>query len=190
MSIIRQKHLNCVGELFSQEICDNFAKILDQDISDIRDVLRAVTLMRYKGRLWTLPVLIVVVVLKHQIVRIFPSHFSISLMGFSSVSAQPPHVGSFITMSLVVLHHDTGEKIVELVSGYGEIWSAQILTQVFKDTGKDFYYINARKVLFVNEDASTGPEIMWELSREKLLALMAVSQTKGWMVVSVLPVVT
>jgi len=38
-----------VKELFDQKVIDEFTGVLDKDLQDIRDVLRAVSLMRYKG---------------------------------------------------------------------------------------------------------------------------------------------
>lgn len=39
-----------------------------------------------------------------------------------------------------------GEKIVELVSGHGELWSARMLTTLFQQTGHAYFFIDARKV--------------------------------------------
>jgi aspartokinase len=46
----------------------------------------------------------------------------------------------------VALMAYNGEKIIELISGYGEIWSAQILTHLFCQDGHDHFYVNARQV--------------------------------------------
>jgi len=60
------------------------------------------------------------------------------------------------------------ESIEQMVVGYGEIWSARLLTQTLRD---DFHrsaaFLDARDVLIVNQ---SGPKIdvCWEKSKEKL----------------------
>lgn len=56
------------------------------------------------------------------------------------------------------------EQILELVSGYGEIWSASIMEALMNQEGLPFKFLNARDVLFVNEDT----KVYWEESEKKL----------------------
>lgn len=59
------------------------------------------------------------------------------------------------------------EQILELVSGYGEIWSASIIAEVLRQQGLPFVFLNARDVLFVSED-HLGTKVHWDVSEEKL----------------------
>lgn len=67
-------------------------------------------------------------------------------------------------VSLMKVPH---EQILELVSGYGEIWSATIMTEAMKMQGLPFIFLNARDVLFVSE-TETGTNIHWDESEQKL----------------------
>eukprot|EP01038_Epipyxis_sp_PR26KG_P012220 gene12220-16370_t len=60
------------------------------------------------------------------------------------------------------------EQILELVSGYGEIWSANIMAELMKQEGLPFVFLNARDVLIVSEHENLGTTIHWEISEEKL----------------------
>ncbi len=60
----------------------------------------------------------------------------------------------------------------DLVSGYGEIWSARQIAAFFKqELGKsrDVMFLNARDVLVI-EHTEMGPVTSWDLSRPKLMA--------------------
>mmetsp|Transcript_18505 Transcript_18505/g.27968 ORF Transcript_18505/g.27968 Transcript_18505/m.27968 type:complete len:951 (+) Transcript_18505:35-2887(+) len=69
-------------------------------------------------------------------------------------------------------------RIRELISGYGEIWSAQILSALLSlraeeraDNDVDrsnFLYLDARRVITVDEDAIENGSVCWNLSSEKL----------------------
>lgn len=59
------------------------------------------------------------------------------------------------------------EQILELVSGYGEVWSATILAAVMKKSGLPFIFLNARDVLLVSEN-ELGTIVHWEESELKL----------------------
>jgi aspartokinase/homoserine dehydrogenase 1 len=59
------------------------------------------------------------------------------------------------------------ERIVEFVSGYGEIWSAQILNAYLEARDHSSNWLNARKVLIVEPNSNTIA-IDWPLSQEKL----------------------
>jgi aspartate kinase len=61
------------------------------------------------------------------------------------------------------------EQILELVSGYGELWSANILTEVLKKSELPFVFLNAREVLIVdNSDENIGTKVLWKESEQKL----------------------
>lgn len=116
LHLVREKHLACATQLFSPAGAQFYETELDEDIRNLRDILRAVSFMRYSG-----------------------------------------------------------EKIIELVSGHGEIWSARMLTRLFRDGGHDFMFVDARKVLFVDESGESGPDVMWERSKGALDDYMAQS---------------
>jgi bifunctional aspartokinase / homoserine dehydrogenase 1 len=61
------------------------------------------------------------------------------------------------------------ERIVEFVSGYGEIWSAQLLHSYLEARGHSSNWLDARKVLIVEPNSNTIA-IDWPLSQEKLNA--------------------
>ena len=67
----------------------------------------------------------------------------------------------------VVLMRNAHEQILELVSGYGEIWSASLICEVFIQEGYPFTFLNAREVLLVSE-GELGTEVHWEESERKL----------------------
>ena len=64
----------------------------------------------------------------------------------------------------VMLMKTAHEQILELVSGYGEVWSASIMTALLNKEGLNFKFLNARDVLFINEDT----KVLWEESDRKL----------------------
>eukprot|EP00519_Triparma_laevis_P004295 CAMPEP_0182514406 /NCGR_PEP_ID=MMETSP1321-20130603/35688_1 /TAXON_ID=91990 /ORGANISM="Bolidomonas sp., Strain RCC1657" /LENGTH=903 /DNA_ID=CAMNT_0024721601 /DNA_START=227 /DNA_END=2935 /DNA_ORIENTATION=- len=68
-------------------------------------------------------------------------------------------------------------KISALVSGYGEIWSGQILTEVMQKLGgqdTQFEYVDARNVIVVDE-SNDDVVIEWERSEENLSKFLASS---------------
>jgi aspartokinase/homoserine dehydrogenase 1 len=64
------------------------------------------------------------------------------------------------------------EQILELVSGYGEIWSATIMAEAMCLENIPFIFLNARDVLFVSEN-ELGTNVHWDISEEKLRAYIA-----------------
>ena len=64
------------------------------------------------------------------------------------------------------------ERIVEFVSGHGEIWSAQLLHAYLEARGHASNWLDARKVLVVKPNSNTIA-IDWPLSQEKLKAWQA-----------------
>ncbi len=61
-------------------------------------------------------------------------------------------------------------QILELVSGYGEVWSATIMTEAMTLKGMPFVLLNARNVLFVSEQENVGTKVHWDESQSKLNA--------------------
>jgi aspartokinase/homoserine dehydrogenase 1 len=101
-------------------------------------------------------------------------------------------------LKTVALMKWQAERISELVSGYGELWSAQILSALMQKrmrqrradmTGSDvdvdfsfadhsFVYLDARRVITVDEDAIMNGAVVWELSQSKLEAVYAEEAAK------------
>jgi bifunctional aspartokinase / homoserine dehydrogenase 1 len=120
---ILMKHQICIDDLFVEEKdeCSRLMKVIQQDISDIRDILKTVALMKWQAK-----------------------------------------------------------RISELVSGYGELWSAQILTSLLsqrqsssslsKKKKQEFIYLDARRLITVDED-SKETHVDWKTSQEKLQSI-------------------
>jgi aspartokinase/homoserine dehydrogenase 1 len=58
---------------------------------------------------------------------------------------------------------------LELISGYGEIWSAQLLAHHIAARGEPVTWLDAREVLVV-DGGPLNPEVNWVASRERLAA--------------------
>src|SRR3954471_9889591 len=61
---------------------------------------------------------------------------------------------------------------LELVSGYGEVWSAQILAALLKQEDEQIDWIDAREILTVTR-TETGADVMWPESRARADAWVA-----------------
>eukprot|EP00752_Nemacystus_decipiens_P016060 g14356.t1 len=119
LTAIRAKHAEAIELLdLPAEDGDRIKAVVDNDLADIRVLLKAVHLMR---------------------------------------------------------HEDA--KMRELVSGFGEVWSSQVLCALLNQNseGRRFCFLNARRVLTVEDppegeafSTSAGPEIDWETSLSKL----------------------
>jgi len=59
------------------------------------------------------------------------------------------------------------ERTMDLVSGFGELWSAQLLAQHLRSSGHSAGWLDAREVLVVRGVAGS-PEVDWEQSGERL----------------------
>jgi len=60
------------------------------------------------------------------------------------------------------------ESIEQMVVGYGEIWSARLLTQTMRDDyHRDAAYLDAREVLVIDQKG-TQIDVSWDTTREKL----------------------
>jgi bifunctional aspartokinase / homoserine dehydrogenase 1 len=64
------------------------------------------------------------------------------------------------------------EQTTELVSGYGELWSAQVLDALLRSQGRESAWLDARQVLVVGSDAS-GAVVDWEATRVRCAAWLA-----------------
>jgi bifunctional aspartokinase / homoserine dehydrogenase 1 len=60
------------------------------------------------------------------------------------------------------------ERIREFVSGYGELWSAQILHAHLASAGAGCDWLDARRVLAVEPAPGNSVSVDWELSRERV----------------------
>jgi aspartokinase/homoserine dehydrogenase 1 len=67
----------------------------------------------------------------------------------------------------------------DMVMGQGEIWAAQILAAALAARGLAATWLDAREVLAVDPGRSrSAPEILWELTRERLLAWQNANQAR------------
>ena len=64
------------------------------------------------------------------------------------------------------------ERIIEFVSGHGELWSAQLLHAYLESRGQSSAWLDARKVLVV-EPNTNSVAIDWQISKQKLQAWQA-----------------
>lgn len=63
-------------------------------------------------------------------------------------------------------------RISELISGFGELWSAQILSKLLQHrAASDHHYvfIDARRIITVDEDAIQDGAVVWKMSQDKLV---------------------
>jgi bifunctional aspartokinase / homoserine dehydrogenase 1 len=63
------------------------------------------------------------------------------------------------------------ESIMEFVSGYGELWSAQLLHAYLESLGHSSAWLDARKVLVIESSSSIAVD--WQVSQERLKAWQA-----------------
>lgn len=115
LQLIREKHTKAIEDLgLSWAQANAIVAALDRDMSDLKDLLRAVSLMQHEN-----------------------------------------------------------ERLRELVSGYGETWSSQLLCALLNSRGNLFTYLNAREVIVVDESPETGPEIMWDRCNSNMADVLA-----------------
>ena len=72
-------------------------------------------------------------------------------------------------------------RIQELVSGYGELWSAQVLAAFLKQRSAPdhhFVYIDARRIITVDEEAIQDGAVVWDVSQKKLEEVHAAELAK------------
>ena len=119
---ILTKHSVCLEELdLDSDVSELLKSRILSDLSDIRDILKTVSLMKWQAA-----------------------------------------------------------RISELVSGYGELWSAQILSALLEARSKTrmatmpgckhhrFVYLDARRVITIDEEAIENGAVVWQLSDSKL----------------------
>jgi aspartokinase/homoserine dehydrogenase 1 len=68
--------------------------------------------------------------------------------------------------------HGYSRNGLELVSGYGEMWSAQMLVALLREELDDIDWLDAREVLAVTR-TETGADVMWPESRARADAWVA-----------------
>jgi aspartokinase/homoserine dehydrogenase 1 len=65
------------------------------------------------------------------------------------------------------------ERIMEIVSGHGELWTAQILAAVLSGGGTPYKFLDARRVIMVdNQDNNQTFDLMWQASGKRIDAFM------------------
>jgi aspartokinase/homoserine dehydrogenase 1 len=138
---IAAKHEACLADLFGSQgaAAVRLVKIIQQDLQDIGDILKTVSLMKWKAF-----------------------------------------------------------RISEVVSGYGELWSTQILTALLRQRQPaveeqhdeydnmvpaparqhEFVYLDARRLITVDEDAIQNGIIEWDISQQKLQQVYAEETAK------------
>jgi bifunctional aspartokinase / homoserine dehydrogenase 1 len=63
------------------------------------------------------------------------------------------------------------DRAMDLISGYGELWSAQMLSAYLQAIGEPAGWLDAREVLVVHR-GSAGVEVDWEISARRLAEWM------------------
>ena len=75
------------------------------------------------------------------------------------------------------------ERIMEFVSGHGELWSAQLLHAYLEARGHSSTWLDARKVLVV-EPNGAAVTIDWQLSQQKLKAWVTDQGDTGFLIIT------
>ncbi len=83
----------------------------------------------------------------------------------------------------IALVRSASEKIVEFVSGHGEVWSAHILAAYLKSLGVAARYLDAREVVIVDSDDSPissnkSRVVQWDESLNRLNSWFKVTENK------------
>lgn len=84
-------------------------------------------------------------------------------------------------LKTVALMKWQASRISELVSGYGEVWSAQILAALLQlrsdargTVGQPYFsYLDARRIITIDEEAIKDGAVCWDISAEKLKQVYA-----------------
>ncbi len=82
-----------------------------------------------------------------------------------SIEAGCTEIGEVLRGVWIARH--SSESITEFISGYGELWSAQLLHARLEQEGHPAAWLDAREVLVVEPDAR-AVVVDWEVSRERL----------------------
>ena len=75
------------------------------------------------------------------------------------------------------------ERIIEFVSGHGELWSAQLMHAYLQSRGQNSRWLDARKVLVVEPTANTIA-VNWQVSKEKLEAWQSEQPETDFLVIT------
>ena len=75
------------------------------------------------------------------------------------------------------------ERIIEFVSGHGELWSAQLLHAYLESRGHRSRWLDARKTLVVEPNTNTVT-VDWEISKQKLQAWQADGPETDFLVIT------
>ncbi len=77
-------------------------------------------------------------------------------------------------LKVVSLFRYQTQVMKDLVSGYGEVWSAQVLCAALNARGVPFSFVNARNnILIVDNTLDTGVEVEWEASYDRLRDILS-----------------
>lgn len=131
LQLVLEKHSTCLGDLFESKDSERLLTVVKDDLNDIKDILKTVSLMKWQA-----------------------------------------------------------SRISELVSGYGEVWSAQILATLLQNRSyarslgskeqsssspyqgeyafHEFVYIDARRIITIDEEAIQDGAVVWDVSKAKL----------------------
>jgi aspartokinase/homoserine dehydrogenase 1 len=148
LKVVLDKHVTCVKELFASQSEDQaeLVQVVEHDLEDIQDILKTVSLMKWKA-----------------------------------------------------------SRISELVSGYGELWSARILSRLLHNRSveryqtemeagngselsamheeespvfHEFVFVDARRVIIIDEEAIQDGAVEWKMCHEKLEQVYQQETTK------------
>jgi len=75
-------------------------------------------------------------------------------------------------LRVTILLHGFSRNGLELVSGFGEVWSARILAALLNEQGTTAEWLDAREVLTVAR-TDAGADVMWPESRRRTAAWVA-----------------
>ena len=88
-------------------------------------------------------------------------------------------------LQAVRLTRSAARGVVDLIAGFGEIWSTRLFSEFYERSGRrggEVLWIDAREALIV-EWGPLGPAVQWEPSRQRLQALVP-SQFKGTLIIT------
>eukprot|EP00004_Rigifila_ramosa_P024771 TRINITY_DN7266_c0_g1_i1.p1 TRINITY_DN7266_c0_g1~~TRINITY_DN7266_c0_g1_i1.p1 ORF type:complete len:404 (+),score=87.16 TRINITY_DN7266_c0_g1_i1:3-1214(+) len=101
------------------------------------------------------------------------------LLGESGAAVMERVVGDQAELSHVLrtveLLRTCTEQTLEFVTGFGELWSAQILTAFLAAQGHPCVYVDARRVLVVEHPDIRSTEVLWAKSQPLMDAFLAAS---------------
>jgi aspartokinase/homoserine dehydrogenase 1 len=90
-----------------------------------------------------------------------------------TIEKDQQHILSILKTIAFTKHYD--KNLQDVVLGFGEIWSAKLLTAALQQDGRQASYLDAATVLFT-EDQRDNVTIDWEKSREQLQQFMQTHQ--------------